>query len=82
LLRVTLTQKSQMTNDVKRYRTKGIWHLEAAQDAEDSCRGRAHVALALSYLRLAEMAEKNAMADIVSETPSTKKDDADQPAQT
>jgi hypothetical protein len=50
------------------YRAKAMMHLELAQGEADN--RIENMRLALSYLRLADMAEKNAATDIVYETPS------------
>ena len=51
------------------YRGRAIEFLEAAQDAEQSQKARL-IDMALSYLRLAELAAKNSMTDLVYETPA------------
>jgi hypothetical protein len=51
------------------YRGRAIEFLEAAQTAEPSQRPGL-VDLALSYLRLAELAVKNSRTDLVYETPA------------
>jgi hypothetical protein len=50
------------------YRGKAIEFLEAAQLSRADRRARL-IDMALSYLRLAELADKNSMTDIVYETP-------------
>jgi hypothetical protein len=51
------------------YRAKAALVLERAQ-APDPELNREMVAVALSYLRLADLAEKNAKTDLVYETPA------------
>jgi hypothetical protein len=51
------------------YRAKAVEFLEAAQFAYLDRRARL-IDMALSYLRLAELADKNSATDIVYETPA------------
>ena len=51
------------------YTQRAIQHLEAAQGTDDPEKQKQALRLALSYLRLAEMAQKNAGTDISYETP-------------
>ena len=55
---------------VESYTAKAIWHLEHAQTVDDPAKHKEALRLALSYLRLAEMAQKNAASDLVYETPA------------
>jgi hypothetical protein len=51
------------------YRGRAIEFLEAAQAAEQA--QKAHlIDMAVSYLRLAELAAKNSLTDVVYETPA------------
>jgi hypothetical protein len=52
------------------YRAKAALVLERAEAAGPE-RNREMVAVALSYLRLADLAEKNSITDLVYETPAT-----------
>jgi hypothetical protein len=51
------------------YRGRAIQFLEAARAAEPAQKARL-VDMALSYLRLAELAAKNSLTDLVYETPA------------
>jgi hypothetical protein len=51
------------------YSAKAIWHLELAERETDLERKSENLTLALSYMRLAQLAEKNAKTDLVYETP-------------
>jgi hypothetical protein len=51
------------------YRAKAMLHMELAEQRNDAAEKDEHVRLALSYMRLAEAAEKNAKTDIFYETP-------------
>jgi hypothetical protein len=51
------------------YRGRAIEFLEAAQAAEQSQKARL-IDMAVSYLRLAELAAKNSLTDVVYETPA------------
>ena len=53
----------------KFYRDKAIKHLEEVHLLGNGAMHADAIRLALSYLRLAEMAEKNSATDIVYETP-------------
>jgi hypothetical protein len=54
----------------KSYTDKAILHLEQAQAVDDPARQKEALRLALSYLRLAEMAKKNRQTDIGYGTPA------------
>jgi hypothetical protein len=51
------------------YSAKAIWHLELAEHETDLEKKTENLTLALSYMRLAQLAEKNAKTDLVYETP-------------
>jgi hypothetical protein len=51
------------------YSAKAIWHLELAERETDVEKKTENLTLALSYMRLAQLAEKNARTDLVYETP-------------
>ena len=51
------------------YSAKAIWHLELAERETDVVKKTENLTLALSYMRLAQLAEKNAKTDLVYETP-------------
>jgi len=51
------------------YRAKAIWHLEIAERDSDLDSKTENLTLALSYMRLAQLADKNARTDLVYETP-------------
>jgi hypothetical protein len=51
------------------YRSRAIAFLEAAETAGSEQKAKL-VDMALSYLRLAELAAKNSLTDVVYETPS------------
>jgi hypothetical protein len=53
----------------KFYRDKAVLHLEQAHSAGSNALSAEAIRLALSYLRLADLAEKNGTNDIVYETP-------------
>jgi hypothetical protein len=52
------------------YSAKAIWHLELAERETDVEKKTENLTLALSYMRLAQLAEKNAKTDLVYETPA------------
>ena len=58
-----------MTNEVKLYTDKAIELLDMAKSSSDPTNHRQASLMALSYLRLAQMAKKNERTDIVYETP-------------
>ena len=62
----------------KFYRDKAVKHLEEVQLIGNPAMHADAVRLALSYLRLADMAEKNSTTDIVYETPPSRQDDLEQ----
>ena len=57
-------------SSVESYMAKAVRHLEHAQAVDDPAKLKEALRLALSYLRLAEMARKNAGSNLVSETPA------------
>jgi hypothetical protein len=56
------------------YREKAEQHLLLAEAAADTAAQAEELRLALSYLRLAELAQKNSTTDIVYETPVPRND--------
>lgn len=54
----------------KFYRDKAVRHLEEVHLAGNTAMHADAIRLALSYLRLADLAEKNSTTDIVYETPA------------
>jgi hypothetical protein len=59
------------------YRAKAIRHLRLAEHEPDIDKRAEQLCVALSYMRLAHLAEKNARTDLVYETQAP----GDQPAQ-
>jgi hypothetical protein len=58
------------------YTDKAIWHLERAQSTDNPAKHKEHLRLALSYLRLAEMAQKHGRNDVYEmATPQPPPDD-------
>jgi hypothetical protein len=51
------------------YRARALWHLRQSESEADLDKRAEHLKLAMSYIRLAALAEKNAATDIVYETP-------------
>ena len=59
----------------KYYRDRAIKHLEEVHLVGNVAMHADAIRLALSYLRLADLAEKNSTTDIVYETPVSDRDD-------
>jgi hypothetical protein len=60
--------------DAKSYREKAAEHLLLAEAATQLAARAEELRLALSYLRLADLAEKNSATDVVYETPPRAED--------
>jgi hypothetical protein len=57
-------------NDARRYRQKAAECLETAEHISDHGTRMALVAMAESWIRLAEQADRNSLNDLVYETPA------------
>jgi hypothetical protein len=58
----------------KSYRDKAVEHLLLAEAAKQPAARSEELNLALSYLRLADLADKNSTTDVVYETPPRRAD--------